>query len=853
MLTKPPQLNDQSRRKRRAPIVLVTVTAAIFAGVASLSLRLGLGQFGARLQTNTERAYQQSPRLPSAGDKNQSIITDSILSIIQGYYVDPERVENREIIERALSAIASSPRVKVGSSPGAVWLQVDDGEKQFFPLKRATSYAEVVDVLVAMARIIDDSGIELTYGEVPEKNPPGAVALLNAMLAELDAHSALLGPEAYRELRQGTEGTFGGLGVLVGIRDHLLTVIKPLPHSPAQRAGIKRNDRILSIGGVFTYGFSLDDLVEYMRGEPGSRVQLSLLRPGASAPSEISLKREVIHVDSVSVKEINQQGLNVLHLTVETFASRTAREVLTAIKKFKLKHNGNLHGVILDLRANPGGLLDQAVQVADLFLESGVIVSTKGRHDEVETAGSGFDEVGFPMVVLIDGDSASASEIVAGALQDHQRAIILGQPSFGKGSVQTVFELPGERALKLTIARYYTPAGRSIQNVGILPDIWLQPVAKLDQNDNLLGTGRYRNERFLKNHLDKSENYSPLTQRQPVRKSYYLSPSTPRDEFELTPKYQDREAELALKIFDRIHETYGDHLPKSGARASHWMGLIGPVIRDVTTRNDKEVASWLMDKFRLKWSKPDHLSPAITPNLKLLLSNNNSGSVTPGDTVNIAWSVFNTEDVQVDRVSIFVRSDIAGIDTRETLIGDIAPKSTKKGVIQITVPTQFPAGPLALRIGVATDAWPISGVSSDFVVQVDEKPTAQVSVLATLVDDKNGHISSVLEPREAARIRLDVRNEGAIDAANLNVKLVNLSGYQLSLINDSVEIEELASGEEKHVYFNVRAGKTMYTSELSFGVSIESLDLGAPFRQRFAVKSLPSSEVSAKPVRVLSH
>jgi carboxyl-terminal processing protease len=853
MLIEPSQLNDKSPRKRRIPLVLVTVTAAILAAFVSLSLRLGLGNFSARMPTGGERTYNQTPRLPTAGDKSQSIITDSVLSIIQGYYVDPERVENRQIIERALAAIATSPRIKVGSSPGAVWLQVDDGEKQFFPLKKSTNYVEVVDVLGAMARIIDDSGIELTYGEIPEKNAPGAVTLLNAVLAELDAHSALLGPEAYRELRQGTEGTFGGLGVLVGIRDHLLTVIKPLPHSPAQRAGIKRNDRILSIGGVFTYGFSLDDLVEYMRGEPGSRVHLSLLRPGASAPSDISLKREVIHVDSVTVKEINQQGLNVLHLTIETFASRTAREVLTAIKKFKLKHNGNLHGVILDLRANPGGLLDQAVQVADLFLESGVIVSTKGRHDEVETAGSGFDEVGFPMAVLIDGDSASASEIVAGALQDHQRAIIVGQPSFGKGSVQTVFELPGERALKLTIARYYTPAGRTIQNVGILPDIWLQPVAKFDQNENLLGTGRYRNERFLKNHLDRSENISPLVQHQPSRKSYYLIPSPPRDDFEVLPRPQDREAEMALKIFDRIRGTYGDHLPKSGARASHWLGLVGPVIRDLTARNDKEVSAWLMDKFKLRWSKPDHLSSAVAPNLKLLLSGTNTSSVTPGDTVNIAWSVHNTEEIPVDRVSVFVRSEIAGIDTRETLIGEIPAKTTKKGVIQITVPPQFPTGQLALRIGVASDAWPLGGVTSDFVVQVDEKPTAQVSVAATLVDDTSGHISGVLEPRESARIRLDVRNDGDIDAANLTVKLVNLSGSQLSVINDSVELEELASGDEKHVYFNVRAAKTMYSSELGFGVSIESIDFGSPFRQRFAVKGLSSSEVSAKPVRIMSH
>ncbi|TWW09015.1 carboxyl-terminal protease [Planctomyces bekefii] len=194
------------------------------------------------------------------------------------------------------------------------------------------------------------------------------MTLLNSTLAELDAHSALLSADAYRELRQGTEGSFGGLGVLVGIRDNMLTVIKPLPRSPAQRSGIQRRDRILGIDGLFTYGYSLDELVEYMRGDPGTSVNLSLLRDGARAPSEVVLKREIIHVDSVTAADIVRGPLKVLHLTIENFASRTSREVLSAIKKFRVRHNGVMNGLVLDLRSNPGGLLDQAVQVADLFL-----------------------------------------------------------------------------------------------------------------------------------------------------------------------------------------------------------------------------------------------------------------------------------------------------------------------------------------------------------------------------------------------------------------------------------------------------------------------------------------------------
>jgi len=300
MHIEPGQPNVNSKHQSRLPWFLVALIAATLALVVSFGVKVGLLSQRNLLSDAQLPKFAAQPAEPTTVDQASSLMTDSILSIVQGYYVDPKRVENRELIETALAAMATNPRVHIGSSPGAAWVQIDDGEKKFFLLKKVAGYQDVVDILVAMARMIDDAGVPPAAGEMPEKNAPAVVALLNAMLAELDAHSSLLSPEAYRELRQGTEGTFGGLGVLVGIRDHLLTVIKPLPHSPAQRAGIKRNDRILSIGGVFTYGFSLDDLVEYMRGDPGSRVHLSLLRPGAPAPTDLLLKREVIHVDSVT-------------------------------------------------------------------------------------------------------------------------------------------------------------------------------------------------------------------------------------------------------------------------------------------------------------------------------------------------------------------------------------------------------------------------------------------------------------------------------------------------------------------------------------------------------------------------
>ena len=783
---------------------------------------------------------------------SSALLSDSILSIIQSYYVDAARVDNRGLLDSALAAISTHERIHTGSSSGAVWVQVDDEDRQIFTIKEQPSYQEVVAIVAAISRLLDRHHLSLATGESEGKNASGSIMLLNGMLAELDAHSALLSPDAYRELRQGTEGSFGGLGVLVGIRDNLLTVIKPLPHSPAQRAGIRRFDHILGIGGMFTYGFSLDDLVEYMRGEPGSQVLLTMLRDGALAPIDMKLKREVIHVDSVTAKEIDKGGLKVLHLTIESFASRTSREVLSAIKKYKLKHHGILNGLILDLRSNPGGLLDQAVQVADLFLDSGVIVTTKGRREEVERAGSGFDEMGYPIVVLLDGDSASASEIVAGALQDHQRAVVVGQPSFGKGSVQTVFELPSERALKLTIARYYTPAGRSIQNVGIIPDVWLQPIAKNDDNDHMFGSYRYKNERFLKNHLVNDlpgQAGTPANEHAELRRSYYLRDSDASSSSSDTPG-PDREMDFAVKIIDKVHSAYGDRLPAGTQRASHWLGLAGPVLNSAASALDVEAVTWLKAKHHVDWKTRQN---PLIPKVEIRLNEKNPHEIVPGEAVTLNYIIDNHESVPLAHASLFIRSEVSGFDTKEVLLGEIPAGAHQSGSVQITVPSYFDPTTLALRVGLALDAWPVRGAASDFNLNVNERLVAKISAHTELVGESGGYIAGSLERNEKARVRIDLLNDGDIDAADLDIKMVNLAGSQVQVVHDSASIDSLGVGERKHVYLDIKAGKSLVSSELAFGLYVQSPDLKTPLRQRFIINSQPSEFISGQPAKSLSH
>ena len=294
---------------------------------------------------------------------------------------------------------------------------------------------------------------------------------INGMLTGLDPHSSYLNQRNYRDMQVQTRGEFGGLGIEVTQEGGYIKVISPIDETPAFRAGVKPGDLITHLNGNSVQGLSLQEAVEQMRGERGSTIRITIRREGADRPMELTLTRDVIRPQVVRFR---MEGNDVGYVRLTSFNERTEDGLRRAVQSLRGQAGGNLKGLVLDLRNNPGGLLDQAVQVADDFLEQGEIVSTRARRQEDAqrwNAKAGDIAGGLPIVVLINGGSASASEIVAGALQDHRRAVVLGVKSFGKGSVQTVMPIPGQGAIRLTTARYYTPSGRSIQATGIEPDI----------------------------------------------------------------------------------------------------------------------------------------------------------------------------------------------------------------------------------------------------------------------------------------------------------------------------------------------------------------------------------------------
>lgn len=349
-------------------------------------------------------------------------------------------------------------------------------------------------------------------------------AAINGMLTSLDPHSSYMDGKDFKYMSEQTKGKFGGLGIEVTMENGVVKVITPMDDTPAYKAGLKPGDYIVNIDGESVVGMSLNDAVDRMRGKVGSKVKLTIRRFNEK-PFDVTIKREEIKIQSVKT---DMKGDDVLYVRITSFSEDIDKNITKAVKSAMKKHK-DLKGIVIDIRNNPGGLLDQAVSVSDLFLDKGEIVSTRSRNEEDTvkyTAKPGDITNGLPIVVIVNDGSASASEIVAGALQDHKRAVILGEKTFGKGSVQTIIPLNNNGAMRLTTARYYTPSGRSIQVKGIVPDVIVKP-SKVEEIESTfeLSEGEYQNA--LKNDSEDKKDAKKLAadkaEKEELAKDYQLS------------------------------------------------------------------------------------------------------------------------------------------------------------------------------------------------------------------------------------------------------------------------------------------------------------------------------------------
>ncbi len=418
-------------------------------------------------------------------------------------------------------------------------------DPQELAAKRVEAFNRFTNVVTEIEKKYVD---KITISEIMTK-------AIEGLLSNLDAHSAYLNEKKFKEFQAQTEGEFGGLGITVGMRDGVLTVIAPLEGTPAYKAGVKSGDNILKINNESTLSMSIDDAINLMRGKPKTPIQITIVRKNEPKPLVFNIVRDIIKIPSVYVKKIKDTPY--LYVRVSSFDKNVTKSVLDG-----LKANPKVKGIVLDLRGNPGGLLNQAVGLSNLFIKEGILVSQKGKNKEenLEYKANGrAPYTNLPIAVLVNGGSASASEIVAGALQDHKRAIIIGEKTFGKGSVQVLLPVNKDEAIKITTARYYLPSGRTIQAKGITPDIVIYP-GKVPENENKFSL----KEADLKHHLE--QELKKLDDKTPNSKEADKDKKN-EEEKEVTPKMISDDIQLktaidSLKTWSIVDEKMDEKAPK---------------------------------------------------------------------------------------------------------------------------------------------------------------------------------------------------------------------------------------------------------------------------------------------------
>ncbi|TPH70429.1 S41 family peptidase [Helicobacter pylori] len=418
-------------------------------------------------------------------------------------------------------------------------------DPQELAAKRVEAFSRFSNVVTEIEKKYVD---KITISEIMTK-------AIEGLLSNLDAHSAYLNEKKFKEFQAQTEGEFGGLGITVGMRDGVLTVIAPLEGTPAYKAGVKSGDNILKINNESTLSMSIDDAINLMRGKPKTPIQITVVRKNEPKPLVFNIIRDIIKLPSVYVKKIEKTPY--LYVRVSGFDKNVTKSVLDG-----LKANPKAKGIVLDLRGNPGGLLNQAVGLSNLFIKEGILVSQKGKNKEenLEYKANGrAPYTNLPIAVLVNGGSASASEIVAGALQDHKRAVIIGEKTFGKGSVQVLLPVNKDEAIKITTARYYLPSGRTIQAKGITPDIVIYP-GKVPENENKFSLKEADLKHHLEQELKKIDDKTPNSKEADKDKKN-------EEEKEVTPKMINDDIQLktaidSLKTWSIVDEKMDEKAPK---------------------------------------------------------------------------------------------------------------------------------------------------------------------------------------------------------------------------------------------------------------------------------------------------
>jgi carboxyl-terminal processing protease len=782
------------------PLRLVAVTF-VFAGSFAASMLIPHGTHNALLASGLSIGKE-----PYALSK--AIATQRTLELISNEYVDPTRVVPRELFLSALNAIQldvaqvlvsieADNQVRVRVEDKSITLKIDDIKGPWDVLAKMVTVYRFLESSLGTASDVNLRDLEF--------------AACNGMLRTLDPHSILFTPEGFKDFNVGTTGKFGGLGIVISIRDKKLTVMKVLPNTPAGASPIKKGDNILQINGESTQTMGINEALGRLRGDVNTKVDLHIQSAQTKAASVVSLIRKEIKIAAVESKALAN---NIGYVRLSKFSEDTASELDSALRD--LQKQGATRGLVLDLRGNPGGLLDQASKVVDMFVKKGTIVVSDGRREgrKEYPANDDGNEPTYPIVCLVNSGSASASEIVAGALKNLDRAVLVGETTFGKGSVQKVERdvTPDHAALKLTIAQYLTPGDISIQSVGITPDIALNPMT-VDplELDLISGKGAYR-ERDLSAHLS---NAKAREGQKPSEIVNYVLSKKERAEMRDRNGDPDDQIDNDYQIgFARRLLTAVD--APDGSRPE-WLKKAKDFIDSARTEERQKLADDLK-KIGVDWQAASQKPAGEDPKLDVKVEPSSTGEIVAGDPFAVKVTVTNNGAIPLYQLRAETSSEAGIFDEREFVFGYVEPGksvswTTSMGVCDPESTTGAAQKPRTCRIPRDT-LTRADGITIKFNEQFGHAPSD--ALLRTMIrslprptfaygfqviDDRQGNRDGVLAPGEKGSLYLTVKNVGAGKSYETEATLKNLAGENLLLRDARFDLSNMAPGEERTVHF----------------------------------------------------
>ena len=755
---------------------------------------------------------------------------------VKDHYVDPERIKPREMLLRALEEIERQIAEVLVEEISEEQIRIEVMGKRKLVSNDVQNLWEINLKLREVFRFFEK--------HLPPQDDVRLIeyAAVNGALSTLDPHSILLKPEAYADMKTSTKGEFGGLGIVISVRDGKLTIISPIDDTPAARAGLKAGDIISRIGEVSTISMPVNEAVRMLRGPKGSKVTIWVDRTGWSESRRFSIVRERIKLESVESQLLSGRiGI----IKIKNFQQNTGKDLEEHLDKLKTKAKGQLHGLILDLRNNPGGLLEQATRVSDQFISSGDIVTTVGYGNklrEPKRARWSGTETDLPLVVLVNRGSASASEIVAGALKNLDRATIVGETTFGKGSVQVLYDFSDSSALKLTIAQYLTPGDISIQNDGVPPDIRLKP-AWLESNSV---RGFYEDdghrESSLDKHLDNNGGLEAEKSRPRFGFSYLVQSDDDPDGHELAKE------ESALDFPVRFAR---DFLLAAGAPTRSQTLARGRRFLTNTAAKEEQAAIERLAELGVDWSAPPRkLRRAPRLDVELTLEDaDEPGVIRAGEPVKLRATVTNVGDIPVYRLHGTLRSDNPAFEGREMMFGRISPGDAKSWTVHTRVPREESSRTDPVRLVLEAEGSELATEATTSVTtQFVKKP--RFAFTWVFDDRERGDGDGLLEMGEGIDFDVLVTNIGAGEAENVALRLKSAAHEDLFLERGRAKVGRIGPGETRRGSLRFRIPeKQSERGSLPLELAVYDSQSGEWLESQFDLQALKQDARAVTPAR----